>query len=184
MKFKVGDKVKPTKDGVGLAFEKCPNAEMRVLKVETYASTGEDYLTLDLPSEVEDSLRDINYRAGRFELVRETAGSNEAPSYRSEVLRTCPSVADGPQTILCASLGLAGESGEFVDLLKKHLFHGHPFDREKLILELGDIRWYLELAAHALGVSMEEVEKRNVEKLRKRYPDGFDTAKSIKREAA
>ena len=77
---------------------------------------------------------------------------------------------------------LCGESGETIDIVKKHLHQGHPLDREKLIKELGDIAWYLAETAYALDVSLDEVLERNIAKLKARYPDGFDTEKSIHRE--
>ena len=80
-------------------------------------------------------------------------------------------------------MGLCGESGEAIDIVKKHLAQGHPLDREKLIKELGDIAWYLAETATALDVTLEEVLQGNIEKLRRRYPEGFDTAHSIHREA-
>lgn len=96
--------------------------------------------------------------------------------YRANVLRTLNPAADyTPESRLTlAALGLAGETGEAVDLVKKHLFHGKPLDREKLILELGDVRWYLESFAWLLGVTMEEIEAKNIAKLKVRFPDGFN----------
>ncbi|MHB1648243.1 MAG: nucleoside triphosphate pyrophosphohydrolase family protein [Cuniculiplasma sp.] len=79
------------------------------------------------------------------------------------------------------SMGLAGESGEVVDILKKILFHGHPIEKEKLLKELGDILWYLDAIASSLGSSLNEIAELNVEKLKKRYPDGFSEEKSINR---
>lgn len=78
-------------------------------------------------------------------------------------------------------MGLCGESGEAIDIVKKHLAQGHELDREHLIDELGDIAWYLAETATVLNVSLEEVLTRNVEKLKKRYPEGFDVNKSIGR---
>ena len=78
-------------------------------------------------------------------------------------------------------MGLCGESGEAIDIVKKHLAQGHELDREKLIKELGDIAWYLAEMATVLDVELEEVLARNIEKLKKRYPEGFDTEKSIHR---
>ena len=78
-------------------------------------------------------------------------------------------------------MGLCGESGEAIDIVKKHLAQGHDLDREGLIKELGDIAWYLAETATALDVTLEEVLERNIEKLRKRYPEGFDTEKSRSR---
>ena len=89
-------------------------------------------------------------------------------TYREEVLRT-----SGSTDLAMGALGLAGETGEVVDLLKKHLYHGKPLDRTALVKELGDIRWYLEYIMAASDISMEEVEAMNVAKLRKRFPEGF-----------
>ena len=80
-------------------------------------------------------------------------------------------------------MGLCGESGEAIDIVKKHLHQGHELDREKLIKELGDIAWYLAETATALDVSLEEVLERNIEKLRSRYPEGFSTERSVNRKA-
>ncbi|MEO5367574.1 MAG: nucleoside triphosphate pyrophosphohydrolase family protein [Magnetococcus sp. WYHC-3] len=109
-------------------------------------------------------------------------------NYREEVKRTANADKDAvierfskSPFLLNAASGLAGESGEFCDLVKKHVFHGATLDRDKVIKELGDIRWYLEQAAYLMDVSMEEIERLNVEKLRKRYPEGFNTQASIER---
>ena len=79
-------------------------------------------------------------------------------------------------------LGLSGESGECADLVKKHLFQGHELDAEKLANELGDVAWYLALASYAIGYSLEAILAMNVDKLYKRYPDGFSAERSIHRE--
>ena len=81
-------------------------------------------------------------------------------------------------------MGLCGESGEAIDIVKKHLAQGHPLDKEKLIKELGDIAWYLAETAYALEVPLSAVFEGNIEKLRKRYPEGFDSMKSIHRSEA
>ena len=79
-------------------------------------------------------------------------------------------------------MGLCGESGEAIDIVKKHLAQGHELDREKLIKELGDIAWYLAEMATVLDIELEEVLERNIEKLKKRYPEGFDKDRSVNRE--
>lgn len=79
-------------------------------------------------------------------------------------------------------MGLNGEAGEAIDILKKHLFQGHDYDREHLAKELGDVAWYLAVSADALGYSLEEILNMNVEKLRARYPDGFEAERSVNRE--
>lgn len=79
-------------------------------------------------------------------------------------------------------MGLCGEAGEAIDVVKKHLAQDHPLDREHLIQELGDVAWYLAETATALDVDLEEVFSRNIEKLRRRYPQGFAAQRSLERE--
>ncbi len=78
-------------------------------------------------------------------------------------------------------MGLCGESGEAIDIVKKWLAQGHELDKERLVKELGDIAWYLAETATALDVDLEYVMEMNISKLKKRYPDGFDKEKSLKR---
>lgn len=68
-------------------------------------------------------------------------------------------------------MGLNGEAGECIDLLKKHLYQGHWFDRVHLAKELGDVAWYLALSADALGYKLEDIFAMNVQKLESRYPN-------------
>ena len=79
-------------------------------------------------------------------------------------------------------MGLCGEAGESIDIVKKHLFHGHELIRDKLIEELGDVAWYLAETCTALNIDLENVLSQNIEKLKKRYPEGFDSDRSIHRE--
>ena len=83
--------------------------------------------------------------------------------------------------LLNALMGLCGESGEAIDLMKKHRFQGHPLDREKMIKELGDVAWYLAETAWALDISLEDILRGNLDKLKNRYPQGFDAEKSVNR---
>ena len=69
-----------------------------------------------------------------------------------------------------AAMGLAGEAGEVCDMLKKHMLHGKPLDREELKKELGDVLWYLVHACNTFGIPLGEVMEGNVEKLVDRYP--------------
>lgn len=78
-------------------------------------------------------------------------------------------------------MGLCGESGEAMDILKKCMYQGHPLDREALAKELGDVAWYLALASSALGYSLERICEKNIEKLRERYPNGFEVGRSVNR---
>ena len=78
-------------------------------------------------------------------------------------------------------LGLCGESGECADLLKKSLFQGHDLNKEHLAKELGDVAWYLAATSHALGFDLETVFQMNIDKLKNRYPDGFNSDNSLHR---
>ena len=78
-------------------------------------------------------------------------------------------------------MGLCGESGEAIDIVKKHLHQGHELDKAALAKELGDIAWYLAEAATALDMQLEDILSANIEKLRSRYPEGFSSARSIER---
>jgi len=100
--------------------------------------------------------------------------------YQREAKRTAASTSTGEA--LCATgLGVAGEAGEVADYIKKVLLHGHELDKDKLVGELGDVLWYIALGASTIGIELHEVDARNIEKLRKRYPNGFSTEASINR---
>jgi NTP pyrophosphatase (non-canonical NTP hydrolase) len=79
------------------------------------------------------------------------------------------------------AMGLCGESGEVSEMLKKHLYHGHPLDREELEKELGDVMFYVAGLCTLFGLSLEEVCNKNHQKLLTRYPDGFKEIDSMKR---
>ena len=103
--------------------------------------------------------------------------------YQQEALRTANGMGKKYPMVLNGVMGLAGEAGECVDILKKHLFQGHELDRKHLLEELGDVAWYLAVTAYATGYTLEEVLQGNVDKLRERYPTGFDPERSKNREA-
>ena len=91
------------------------------------------------------------------------------------------------ERLLTAGVGINAEGGEFLEIIKKMVFQGKPWNddnREHLIIELGDVMWYVAQATQALGISMEEVLDTNIRKLSKRYPEGtFDSYYSENRKA-
>ena len=101
--------------------------------------------------------------------------------YQKLAMTTLNPALSQKDVLINAVMGLCGESGEAIDLVKKHLHQGHDLDKEKLIKELGDIAWYLAEAATALEIPLEDVLQGNIDKLKKRFPEGFDTQKSINR---
>ena len=105
-------------------------------------------------------------------------GINE---YQKLAMTTLNPALDKRDVLINGVMGLCGEAGEAIDIVKKHLAQGHELDREKLIKELGDVAWYLAETAYALGVPLEDVLQRNIDKLRARYPQGFEAKRSIER---
>ena len=105
-----------------------------------------------------------------------------ANEYQQLAMRTLNPELSRKDVLINSVMGLCGESGEAIDIVKKHLFQGHNLEKEKLAKELGDIAWYLAEAAEALDVPLEEILEKNIEKLKKRYPEGFDAERSIHRE--
>tara|TARA_B100001142_G_scaffold149740_1_gene150568 strand:+ start:2670 stop:3080 length:411 start_codon:yes stop_codon:yes gene_type:complete len=82
------------------------------------------------------------------------------------------------ERLLTAGVGINAEGGEFLEIIKKMIFQGKPYNednREHMIIELGDLMWYVAQACMALDITFEEVVETNVKKLEKRYPGGqFD----------
>ena len=101
--------------------------------------------------------------------------------YQALAMRTVNPELDRRDMLINSVMGLCGESGEAIDIVKKWFAHGHELDREHLKKELGDIAWYLAEAATALDLSLEDILVANIEKLKLRYPEGFDTEKSQNR---
>jgi NTP pyrophosphatase (non-canonical NTP hydrolase) len=83
--------------------------------------------------------------------------------------------------ILHAAIGLTTESGEALDAIKKHVYYGKPLDKVNLIEEAGDIMWYLGILCNVLGVTFEEVQQKNIDKLRARYGEKFSEEAAIQR---
>lgn len=90
--------------------------------------------------------------------------------YQSEARRTINRGLSEDERLLDASAGLAEEAGEVLAHVRKHLLQGRPLDREAVTLELGDALWCVAIAADTLGISLAEVARRNVQKLRSRFP--------------
>lgn len=101
--------------------------------------------------------------------------------YQTLAMKTLNPELNEKDVLINGVMGLCGESGEAIDIVKKWLAQGHELDRDKLIKEIGDVAWYIAEIAHALGVTLEEVLQKNIDKLKARYPDGFKTADSLNR---
>lgn len=101
--------------------------------------------------------------------------------YQTQALTTLNPALSKKDVLINGVMGLCGESGEAIDIVKKHLAQGHELDREALLKELGDVAWYLAETAYALDADLETVFQGNLDKLKKRYPQGFDPENSIHR---
>ena len=102
--------------------------------------------------------------------------------YQHSAMVTLNPALEKKDMLINAVMGLCGESGEAIDIVKKHLHQGHELDREKLLKELGDIAWYLAEAAYALDTDLDAIFEGNIAKLKARYPEGFDSERSVNRE--
>ena len=125
----------------------------------------------------------------KYALFVDGVTSNPSKDYQSflESLSTLDGEGSNIHRLLTAAVGISAEGGEFMEIVKKMVFQGKPWNhdnREHLIIELGDVMWYVMQACMALDVSIEDVVAGNVEKLKKRYPGGeFDVYKSENRAA-
>ena len=101
--------------------------------------------------------------------------------YQQLAARTLSPTQTPDERLANAALGLTGEAGEVAEHVKKHLFHATPLDRDAVVKELGDCLWYVAALAGAVGVTLDEVGATNIEKLRRRYPEGFSPVRSRSR---
>lgn len=101
--------------------------------------------------------------------------------YQQMALRTINPALSPKEQLLNGVMGLCGESGEAIDILKKHLAQGHALDKEHLAKELGDVAWYLAVASYFLGYDLETIMRMNIDKLRERYPMKFESDLSVNR---
>lgn len=105
----------------------------------------------------------------------------EANEYQTLAMTTLNPELSRKEVLINSVMGLCGESGEAIDIVKKWMAQGHELDKEHLAKELGDIAWYLAEAATALEIPLEDILQANLDKLKKRYPDGFEKERSLVR---
>ncbi|MDD6873438.1 MAG: nucleoside triphosphate pyrophosphohydrolase family protein [Clostridiales bacterium] len=105
----------------------------------------------------------------------------EINDYQRLAMTTLNPALDKKDVLINSVMGLCGESGEAIDIVKKWLAQGHELDRARLAKELGDVAWYLAEAATALDIPLEDILRANLDKLKARYPEGFSAQNSIER---
>lgn len=136
-----------------------------------------------LESDYIRSFDEVDHRTGEYKRdIREANEQMTINDYQVEALRTAHGMSHDLPMWLNGALGLNGEAGEVADVVKKHLFQGHPIDFEHMAKELGDVAWYVAVTAHAIGYDLETILQMNVDKLRKRYPNGFEAERSLHRQ--
>ena len=121
------------------------------------------------------------YDAEQYEILNEKKQGLTANAYQKLAMKTLNPNLSKKEVLINGVMGLCGESGEAIDIVKKWLAQGHELDKEKLAKELGDIAWYLAETAWAMDIPLENILQKNLDKLAKRYPDGFDSARSVNR---
>ena len=152
--------------------------QLRANNLTTKASfivlAKDDYITINNQKFIDKSKQNQNEQNNK-------ENNMQINEYQKLAMTTLNKDLTKKEVLVNSVMGLNGEAGEVIDLVKKHLFHGHELNKEELIKELGDVAWYLAEAAYALDIDLETILELNIEKLKKRYPEGFSTEKSINR---
>ena len=121
------------------------------------------------------------YDAEVYEIRSISHSPITAKEYQDLAMTTLNPALSKKDVLINGVMGLCGESGEAIDIVKKWLAQGHELDKEKLAKELGDIAWYLAETAYALDISLDDIFRGNIEKLKRRYPEGFASERSVRR---
>ena len=116
-----------------------------------------------------------------YEIRNPNVQGFSANDYQRQAMATLNPALSRKDMLINGVMGLCGEAGEAIDLVKKHLHQGHELDRQALAKELGDIAWYLAETAYALEIPLEDILKANLAKLKERYPEGFSSEASVNR---
>jgi NTP pyrophosphatase (non-canonical NTP hydrolase) len=103
--------------------------------------------------------------------------------YQKLAMTTLNPALSEKEVLLNGVMGLCGESGEAIDLVKKWMMQGHELDKAHLAKELGDVAWYLAETATAIGCDLETILQANIDKLKARYPEGFTADRSMHRKS-
>lgn len=134
------------------------------------------------------SVHTFHYPYGYVSLIDDTPQRHTTemtlPQYQAASKRTMPQpiALDGDKSLLAyLTLGIAGETGEIVEHLKKFVWHNHELNKGYIQKEVGDVFWYLSALCSVVGLDLEDVARVNVEKLKLRYPDGYSHERSQNR---
>lgn len=137
--------------------------------------TGNEYQKLAMRTNDRQCTQRLRNKADSIELYREYLDYD------------LPEVGIGTEMdvdlggIINGLFGLSGEVGELTDMVKKWIFHEKELDEDHAKKELGDVMWYIAMICESFGWSLDEIMQMNIDKLKKRYPDGFDTERANNR---
>ena len=148
-----------------------------------YGEDLEENVTLTIDQRIEHAQEEAIDMLKYLEHLKQVSNDGiTANDYQRAALRTASGMNyENHGMLMNGILGLCGETGEVADLVKKAAFQDHDLDKENVAEELGDVAWYLAVAAYAIGYKLGDLVQINGEKLKKRYPDGFDKNRSINR---
>ena len=158
------------------------NARQETKGLEKYGEPLEENTTLTTVQRIEHLQEELIDALKYCEHLK--AVSNDgitANDYQRAAMRTDNKDQTEEERMLDALFGLCGEAGEVMDAYKKYRFQGHESYKDGMIIEASDCLWYLAKLADVLGVTLGEVMERNIEKLKKRFPEGFSKDRSINR---
>lgn len=145
--------------------------QQRAKGLKKYGQTLEENTTLTTAQRIEHAQEELVDALQYLEhLKAATADNLTANDFQRAAMRTAS--------------GIEQQAGEVIDHVKKVCFQGHELDTKHLAEELGDVAWYLAVCCEAIGMKLEDVLQMNIDKLKARYPEGFDKARSINREEA
>ena len=157
------------------------NARQEEKGLKKYGVLLEDNTTLTTEQRIEHLEEELIDALKYCEHLKTIANDGiTANDYQRAAMRTAGD--DKSSYLLNGVMGLCGEAGEVIDLVKKHLHQGHDLDKEKIAEECSDCLWYCALIASALDMKLGDIMQMNIDKLKKRFPDGFSKERSINRE--
>jgi len=159
------------------------NARQESKGMEKYGEPLEENTTLTTTQRIEHAQEEAIDLLKYLEHLKQVVDSDgiTANDYQRAAMRTDNKNQTEEERMLDSLFGLCGEAGEVMDAYKKYRFQGHESYRDEMIIECSDLLWYAAKLADVLGVTLGEVMERNIEKLKKRFPDGFSKERSINR---
>ena len=160
------------------------NARQEAKGLEKYGEPLEENTTLTTVQRIEHAQEEAIDLLKYLEHLKQVIDADgiTANDYQRAAMRTDNKDQTQEERMLDALFGLCGEAGEVMDAYKKYRFQGHESYKDEMIIEASDCLWYLAKLADVLGVTLGEVMERNIEKLKKRFPEGFSKERSVNRE--